>query len=85
MILVANKLDLQDESRIVSFEEGDEVAKKNNILFFEGSGCTGENVEKIFTAIAEKVYTNLIEEDSGNGSSLILKKKKHKKEKRECC
>ena len=85
VILVANKLDLQDESRIVSFEEGDAVAKKNNILFFEGSGCTGENVEKIFTAIAEKVYTNLIEEDSGNGSSLILKKKKHKKEKRECC
>ena len=85
VILVANKLDLQDESRIVSFEEGDAVAKKNNILFFEGSGCTGENVEKIFTAIAEKVYTNLIEEDSANGSSLILKKKKHKKEKRECC
>ena len=85
VILVANKLDLQNDSRIVSFEEGDAIAKKNNILFFEGSGCTGENVEKIFTAIAEKVYTNLIEEDSGNGSSLILKKKKHKKEKRECC
>ena len=42
VVLVANKLDLQEEKRIVSEYEGEQIAKDNNILFFEGSGYTGE-------------------------------------------
>ena len=86
VVLVANKLDLQDDKRIVSETEGEQIAKDNNILFFEGSGFSGENVDKIFTTIAEEVYTNLVGDKDDSGiNSLVLKKKKHKKEKKDCC
>ena len=51
IILVGNKLDLANESRIVSEEEAQKMADDNNILFFEGSGSSGQNVEKIFKTI----------------------------------
>ena len=86
VVLVANKLDLQEEKRIVSEYEGEQIAKDNNILFFEGSGYTGENVDKIFTTIAENIYTKLVGENNESGiSTLVLKQKKLKKEKKECC
>ena len=85
VILVANKLDLEEEKRIVSVEEGEKIAKDNNILFFEGSGSSGQNVDKIFTAIAETIYTDLMDENNEREESLILKRKKLKKEKKSCC
>ena len=60
IILVANKLDLSDEKRIVTEEEGQKLAEENNVKFFEGSGQTGENVEEIFTELAEMIYENII-------------------------
>ena len=86
VVLVANKLDLQEDQRIVSESEGKQIAKDNNILFFEGSGCTGKNVDNIFTTIAETIYSNLVgDKDDSAANSLILKKKKHKNEKKDCC
>ena len=85
VILVANKLDLEEEKRIVSVEEGEKIAKDNNILFFEGSGSSGQNVDKIFTAISETIYTDLMYENNEREESLILKRKKLKKEKKSCC
>ena len=86
VVLFANKLDLQEEKRIVSEYEGEQIAKDNNILFFEGSGYTGENVDKIFTTIAENIYTKLVGENNESGiTTLVLKQKKLKKEKKECC
>ena len=61
-ILVANKLDLAEEKRIISEEEGKKVAKEYNIPFYEGSGSNGEKVEEIFNRMAEMVYQNLIDE-----------------------
>jgi len=83
VILVANKLDLEEEKRIVSIEEGEKIAKDNNILFFEGSGSTGQNVDKIFTAIAESIYTDLMDDNNEREESLVLKRKKQ--EKKNCC
>ena len=85
VILVANKLDLEEEKRIVSVEEGEKIAKDNNILFFEGSGSTGQNVDKIFTAIAESIYTDLMDDNNERGESLVLKRKKLNQEKKNCC
>ena len=85
IILVANKLDLEEEKRIVSVEEGEKIAKDNNILFFEGSGSSGQNVDKIFTAIAETIYTDLMDENNEREESLVLKRKKLNKEKKSCC
>ena len=43
VILVANKLDLEEDKRIVSVYEGEKIAKDNNILFFEGSGSNPQS------------------------------------------
>ena len=76
VILVANKLDLEEDKRIVSVDEGEKIANDNNILFFEGSGSSGQNVDKIFTTIAEEIYTNLMEKKEDSAfASLTLDKK----------
>ena len=85
IILVANKLDLEEEKRIVSEEEGEQIAKDNNILFFEGSGASGQNVDKIFTSIAELIYTNLMEDRNNDSMNSNIKIKKYKKVKKTCC
>ena len=82
-ILVANKLDKAEEKRIVEEEEGKNTAKENNMLFFEASGATGENVEEIFKKIAEMVYNNLILEKDNRQSLITLQSKQKKKKK--CC
>ena len=54
-ILVGNKCDLINE-RQVSFEEGENFAKKWNIKFFEASAKDGTNVNELFFYIANEIY-----------------------------
>ena len=58
IILVGNKNDLENE-RQVSFEEGEAFAKKHNLIFFETSAKTADNVEKAFLSVTQNIYTNL--------------------------
>ena len=84
MILVGNKLDLANEKRIVTKEEAEKIAEDNHIDFFEGSGYSGENVDKIFSAIAEKVYKHLIEErNEAQDNNIKISSKNNNK--RKCC
>ena len=85
VILVANKLDLEEDKRIVSVDEGEKIANDNNILFFEGSGSSGQNVDKIFTTIAEEIYTNLMEKKEDSAFESLTLDKKNKREKKICC
>ena len=85
LILVGNKLDLADESRIVSEDEAEKLAKDNNILFFEGSGCSGENVEKIFKTIGDIIYSKLMDDKNENSSNSIEIKKKNEQKNKNCC
>ena len=85
VFLVGNKLDLSDDKRTVTVEEGQKLAEENNMKFYEGSGQNGENVEEIFIQMAEKVYENIInDKDSFQSSSSKLNKNNQKKKKK-CC
>ena len=58
VILVGNKKDLK-HNRIISEEEGKEVANKNNFMFSETSAKTGENVNKIFQDLFEFIVNGI--------------------------
>ena len=58
-LLVGNKSDL-DDNRLISKEEGNDLAKKENMDFFiEASAKTGENIDNIFFEAAKILYKNI--------------------------
>ena len=62
MVLVGNKTDLDFENkRVVSFEEGQELAEKNKMMFFETSAKSGKNVDEIFYRSAESIAKRIEE------------------------
>ena len=54
IVLVGNKCDLEDK-RQVTYEEGKELADKNELLFFESSAKEGTNVDDIFVNSAKEI------------------------------
>jgi Ras-related protein Rab-6A len=52
IVLVGNKTDLNDK-REVTTNEGEEEAKKNNLMFIETSAKLGHNVKTLFKRIAQ--------------------------------
>ena len=58
MVLVGNKSDLSDR-RQVNTEEGQELADKYGMLFYETSAKDGTNVDKIFSESANKIAQNI--------------------------
>ena len=86
--LIGNKIDLEDK-REVTFEEGENFAKENNLLFFETSAKNGNNINEIFLESA-KILKNKIEKgeiliennntgikigNSENNEDVIIRKK----------
>lgn len=56
--LAGNKLDLiadQPDKRVVPTADAEAYAREANLLFFETSAKTAENVKELFTAIAKKL------------------------------
>ena len=60
MVLVGNKSDLEDK-RQVSKEEGQELADKYGIQFYETSAKTGDNVDAIFYNSADEIAKKIDE------------------------
>ena len=54
--ILGNKADLRNE-RIVSKEEASQLAKELNLVYFETSALTGDNVIKSFKDLAEALYS----------------------------
>jgi Ras-related protein Rab-6A len=52
IVLVGNKTDLNDK-REVTTTQGEEEAKKNNLMFIETSAKVGHNVKNLFRRIAQ--------------------------------
>lgn len=54
IVLVGNKLDLAElpHRREVSYEEGQEYAQREGLVFWETSAKTGENVHEMFVELA---------------------------------
>ena len=52
IVLVGNKTDLSDK-REVTTAQGEEEAKKNNLMFIETSAKVGHNVKNLFRRIAQ--------------------------------
>jgi Ras-related protein Rab-8A len=59
--LCGNKSDL-DSDRVVSAEEGKQLADEYGVQFFETSALTGQNVEKMFSALATMIKHKRIDE-----------------------
>ncbi|KKA29601.1 hypothetical protein TD95_005467, partial [Thielaviopsis punctulata] len=52
IVLVGNKTDLNDK-REVTTQQGEDEAKKNNLMFMETSAKVGHNVKSLFKRIAQ--------------------------------
>ena len=79
LILVGNKVDLTT-SRVISTEEGMELAKELNIYYMETSAKTNQNIEDVFEWIAlqiinlkiEEIKDTLFEKQIEEGSKFII-------------
>ncbi|UCC20490.1 MAG: GTP-binding protein [Promethearchaeota archaeon] len=79
LILVGNKVDLIS-SRVVSTEEGMELARQLGLYYMETSAKTSENVEDVFEWVAiqiintniEEINENLFDKQIEEGSKFII-------------
>mmetsp|Transcript_18327 Transcript_18327/g.25771 ORF Transcript_18327/g.25771 Transcript_18327/m.25771 type:complete len:101 (-) Transcript_18327:326-628(-) len=67
MVLVANKTDMPD--RCVSYDEGQALADKYGIPFFETSAKENQNVSDAFHKIAELIVQRMNENPNAGGTS----------------
>ena len=82
MILVGNKLDLEDK-RVIDKERAMEFAKNKKLEYIETSSKTGENINKALSKIIEKIYQRA---DSNSNFSFTLDDGTvKKKSKKMCC
>ena len=70
VILIGNKKDLEDK-RQVTYEEGENFAKENGLMFLETSAKTAYNVVEAFKLSAQSILNNI--ERNGSDPNTINK------------
>ena len=90
LYLVGNKNDMEDK-RVISFQEGEKYAKKNDINFFEVSAKSGKGVTELFNNLINGVMEKILKknekeeiEDKVRLSTFLEKNYKNEKNKK-CC
>ena len=84
-VLVGNKCDLT-EHRQVSIEDGEKLAEKYNMKFFEASSRNGTNVNELFFYLANEIYQDFKFKGNINKVELInLESTTKKKAKKKIC
>jgi GTPase SAR1 family protein len=86
-LFIGNKIDLE-EQREVTFNEGNELAKKYNVAFIETSAKESLNVNEAFV----KIVSNIYKKDKDKGKEKEMKEKgkkgrngKEKEKENGCC
>lgn len=69
-ILVGNKCDIE-ERRVISTEQGKELAAQLGMQFMETSAKTAQNVEHLFTSLAAQVKSKIEETANAKASSVL--------------
>ena len=90
LYLVGDKIDMEDK-RVISFQEGEKYAKKNDINFFEVSAKSGKGVTELFNNVINGVMEKILKknekeelEDKVRLSTFLEKNYKNEKNKK-CC
>ena len=83
IILVANKIDCEDEIRTVTKEEGEELAKSAGLPIFEASAKDSINVNESFQFLIERIDENIT--NINEQITTKLNNNKQKNNKKGCC
>jgi Ras-related protein Rab-1A len=83
IVLVGNKID-KEEERLVSYNEGEQLAKELNISFFESSGKENKNVKEPFYSLCEEII-NKVKNERTSTNNFSINNQKEKEKKKKCC
>ena len=88
VVLVGNKIDLK-EKRVISKEDGQDLADKYGISFFETSNLSGENIYeagvKLVNTIVGEMERESLKIDTTKNIKLSKEHKRKDKKKKKCC
>lgn len=85
LVLVGNKCD-NESRRVVQKESGENLAKKYRVQFFEASGKTNINVDRVFDVLLREILARIEQkEPSTDDGSIHLKGEVAKTNSTKCC
>ena len=81
VLIVGNKID-KNEERLVSFNEGENLANEYNMNFFETSALSGDNVDEAFISFSNEIMKYLKNNSNISGDSFSIDKSENKNKKK---
>ena len=84
--LIANKIDC-GSGRLISTYQGETLAEKYNIPYYEVSALSGQNIDKVFEDIVSQIIKNkyVLTCDTNSIRLSVASYHRKKRRKTECC